>query len=78
MFENDKHQKDLFSNNDNKVSLKNGTQAYYSTSGKAEKVINTFMFIKNGWVYMLCIRESLLDDPVSTFIEVANSINDEK
>lgn len=75
---NGKHQKDLFSNKANKVSLKDGTQAYYSTSGEEEKVIITFMFIKNNWVYMLNIRESLLDDPVSTLIEIANSIDDVK
>lgn len=75
---NGSHQKDLFSNYDNKVSLKDGTQAYFSTSGKEGKVIITFMFIKNDWIYMLNIRESLLDDPVSTLTEISNSIDSVK
>lgn len=75
---NGEHQKNLFSNYDNIVLLKDGTQAYYSTSREGEKAVITFMFIKNDWVYMLNIRESILDDPISKLTEISNSIDDVK
>lgn len=73
-----KNGKSLYSDIDNKISLKDGTQAYYSTLGKDDKKIFTYRFIKNDWMYILNMQESLLDDPVLTFTEISNSIENEK
>lgn len=56
---------------DKKITLKDGTQAYYKIIGK--KPIIVFMFEKAGWRYMLCIEERLLDKPISTLVDIANS-----
>lgn len=38
-----------------------------------EKSVMILIFKKNNWTYMLCIQESLIDNPLSTLEEVANS-----
>ncbi|MBS4199194.1 hypothetical protein KHA93_05935 [Bacillus sp. FJAT-49732] len=69
-----RNERDFFSSTDTKISLKDGTDAYYSTAGKDEKVIIVLMFIKNNWTYILSIEEKLLDDPLPTLVEIANSL----
>ncbi|MFC7366491.1 MULTISPECIES: hypothetical protein [Bhargavaea] len=56
-----------------KISLEDGTQAYYSSSGTDHKVM-VFIFEKNNWIYMLSIEEALLDNPLQTLADVANSL----
>ncbi|WP_332645690.1 hypothetical protein [Lysinibacillus sp. 54212] len=63
----------LFSSTDSKILLKDGTQAYYSTSGTNSKKIFIFMFNKNNWTYILSIEEDLLDKPLPTLVGIANS-----
>ena len=59
-------------NTDSKIVLKDGTQANYRTVGKDGRLL-VFMVEKNGWIYYLSIEKSLLDNPISTFTEIANS-----
>lgn len=60
--------------NDTQISLKDGTQAYYSYStGEAEVKVITLKFEKNKWIYLLSIQENLLTNPLSELQEIANS-----
>ncbi|KRG11648.1 hypothetical protein ACA29_15965 [Lederbergia galactosidilytica] len=68
-----KNETELLSDIDSQVFLKDGTQANYLTSGKDGKSLITFMFKKNNWTYILSIEERLLDNPLSTMMEIANS-----
>lgn len=65
-------------NTDNEISLKDGSKAYYSTIGSDQETIFIFMVIKNDWKYVFSIKKSLIDDPISTFTEIANSIDEVK
>lgn len=56
------------------ISLKDGTKAYYSTTGTDKNISSILMFNKNNWTYMLSIEKSLLDNPVKTLVEIANSL----
>ncbi|MGE7919144.1 hypothetical protein ACQKM9_09365 [Viridibacillus sp. NPDC093762] len=56
------------------ISLKDGTQAFYSTTGIDKKISSILMFKKNNWTYMLSIEERLLDNPVTTLVEIAESL----
>ncbi|MGE7624041.1 hypothetical protein ACQKMD_13565 [Viridibacillus sp. NPDC096237] len=56
------------------IPLKDGTKAYYSTAGIDKNISSILMFNKNNWTYMLSIEKSLLDNPVTTLVEIANSL----
>ena len=64
----------LFSSKD-KIPLKDGTQAaYYRTSRTNGNNLMTFMFKNNNWIYILSIEEGLIVNPLSTLVEIANSL----
>jgi hypothetical protein len=69
-----KYGKKFNSTTDSKITLKDGTQAYYNTVGKDRRILVVFMFEKDGWGYMLSIQKNLLDKPISTLVEIANSL----
>lgn len=68
-----KYDNKLLPFSDTKIILKDGTQAYYSTSGIDEKSIMILKFKKNNLIYILSIQEILIDNPLSTLEEIANS-----
>lgn len=55
------------------VPLEDGTQAYYSVLGVNDQRIILFGFQKSNWIYMISIETGLLDNPVETMAEIANS-----
>lgn len=63
----------MFSFTDFEVPLDDGTQAYYSVSGMDDQKIILFSFQKSNWIYMISVEVGLLDNPVETMTEVANS-----
>ena len=64
----------LLSSTDSTFLLKDGTQAYYSTSGPDRNKLIILMFNKNNWTYILSIEEGLLDKPLHTLVRIANSL----
>ena len=69
-----KYSNKLLPFSETKITLKDGTQAYYSISGMDEKSVMTLVFKENNWTYMLSIQESLIDNPLSILEGIANSI----
>jgi hypothetical protein len=63
----------MFSFTDFEVPLEDGTQAYYSVSGMDDQKIILFNFQKSNWIYMISVEVGLLDNPIETMVEVANS-----
>ncbi|WP_062106681.1 hypothetical protein [Bacillus niameyensis] len=64
----------LLSRTDSKITLDHGAHAYYNTTERGQRNIIVFMFEKGDWYYMLSIQESLLDKPLSTLTDIANSL----
>ncbi|MFC5465002.1 hypothetical protein [Lederbergia graminis] len=64
----------LLSSTDTKISLKDGTQAYYTLSRMDEKNLIIFMFKKNNWTYILSIEEDLISKPLTTLVDIADSL----
>ncbi|MGE8203031.1 hypothetical protein ACQKP0_00485 [Heyndrickxia sp. NPDC080065] len=64
----------LLSSTDAIIPLKDGTEAYYTTSGINGRDLITFMFEKNNWIYILSIEEDLIDKPLPTLVGIANSL----
>lgn len=56
-----------------KVILDDQTKAYYSLTGTSHR-ISTLAFKKNNWIYILSAEERLFEDPLTIFLDIANSL----